>query len=560
MEKEKRQTKYILKTIWSFVQCSRKTFVILSMGVIIASLTTFFRPQIVSRLTDEGLAARRFDVVLLWCGMLTLVSMLEYGNELFQTKVFVRISNQFAQNLFVKALGKILRAPYSYTQSRASTELFNTINNDISRISLLLNRNSLMLVRLGFQIIGGIIGLIMLEWRVALLVFLIVPLKHFVVLRMSSKKTVLTERYIQEWQKFSGWFGEQTNGVIEIKLWNLYGKKYKEFLEEYKNVPKLNEQLEICDGKENIMSQGISLLLEILVYICCGYLLCKNQMSIGNVLAFLSYVMYVSAPVDAFTSIPYIWAQIKPSAERYVEILEWPEEPFGFMENSSVYQSELIFQDVTFAYTDKQNILENVSFKVKKGEKIAIVGGNGEGKTTLIYLMLGIITPVSGDIYMDGKSIREIGLKKWREHFALIGQKPYLFQGTIKSNIDLYDNMTMEQIESFAQKCGLDMKMESRAEGYAYRITDNGTNLSGGEKQKIAFLRAIMKNAEIIILDEALSNCDEKSRKIIRQIVLDETFDKTVILVSHYKEDLDGVQRVYEIKDGKLWVNSIHNC
>lgn len=216
------------------------------------------------------------------------------------------------------------------------------------------------------------------------------------------------------------------------------------------------------------------------------------------------------------------------------------------------YGNELFFQNVTCAYNDKQNILENVSFKVKKGEKIAIVGGKGEGKTTLIYLMLGIITPVSGDIYMDGKSIRDIGLKKWREHFALIGQKPYLFQGTIKSNIDLYDHMTIEQIKSFAQKCGLDMKMESRTEGYDYRITDNGTNLSGGEKQKIAFLRAIMKNAEIIILDEALSNCDEKSRKIIRQIVMDETFDKTVILVSHYKEDLDDVQRVYEIKGGKV--------
>lgn len=551
MEKEKRETKYILITIWSFVQCSKMTFAILSVGVIIASLTTFLRPQIVSRLTDDGLAARRFDVIMLWCGVLAAVSMLEYGNELFQTKVFVRISNQFAQNLFVKALEKILRAPYSYTQSRASTELFNTINNDIGRISLLLNRSSLMLLRLGFQIVGGIIGLILLEWRAALLVFLIIPLKHFAVLRMSKKKTVLTERYIQEYQKFSGWFGEQTNGVIEIKLWNLYSKKYKEFLEEYKNVPELNEKLEICDGKENILSQGISLLLEILVYICCGYLLCKNQMSIGNVLAFLSYVMYVSAPVDAFTSIPYIWAQIKPSAERYVEILEWPEEPLELVKSNSTFQKELSFQNITFAYEDRC-ILENINLNVKKGEKIAIIGGNGEGKTTLIYLMLGIITPNNGEICMDGKSIGDVGLKNWRDHFALIGQKPYLFQGTIKSNIDLYDNMTMEQIELFAQKCGLDMKMESRAEGYDYRITDNGTNLSGGEKQKVAFLRAILKDAEIIILDEALSNCDEKSRKIIRQTVLDETFDRTVILVSHYKEDLDGVQRVYEIKDGKL--------
>lgn len=552
---EKRQTKYILKSIWSFVQCSGKSFVILSIGIIVASVTTFLRPQIVSRLTDEGLVARKFDIVLLWCSVLAFTSMLEYGNELLQIKVFVKISNQFVQNLFVKALGKILRAPYCYTQSRASAELFHTIHNDISRISLLLDRNSLMMLKLGVQIFGGIIGLLMLEWRMALFVFLIIPLKQFAVLIMSKKKTVLTGQYLQEWKRFSEWFGDQTNGVIEIKLWNLYGKKHKEFLQKYKNVPKLNEQLEMCDGKESILSQGMSLFLEILVYVCCGYLLCKDQMSIGNVLAFLSYVMYVSAPIDAFTSIPYIWAQIKPAAERYMELLEWPEESFGFGNSNLAYQKELHFEDVTFGYTDKQNILENVNLKIKKGEKVAIVGGNGEGKTTLIHLMLGIVAPISGNIYMDGKNMKDIGVKSWRDQFALIGQKPYLFQGTIKSNIDLYDSKSMEQIELFARECGLDMKMENREGGFAYQITDNGVNLSGGERQKIAFLRAIMKDVEIIILDEALSNCDEKSRKIIRQIVLDKTFDKTVILVSHYKEDLDGVQKIYEIKDGHLHIH-----
>lgn len=287
---------------------------LLGIGVIIASLSTFLRPQIISRLTDEGLAAKRFDIILLWCAVLASVSVLEYANELLQVKVFVNVSNQFVQNLFQKALEKILKAPYSYSQNRTSAELFSTLHNDISRISLLINRNSLLLLRLGFQIVGGIIGLMILEWRVALLVLFIMPLKQLIVFKMSRKKTILTECYLNEWRSFSEWFGNQTGGIVEIKLWNLYGHKRKEFLKEYKKVPEVNEQLEICDGKENILGQGINLLLEVLVYICCGYLLCKNQMSIGNVLAFLSYVMSVSSPLDIFTSIPYIWAQIQPSA------------------------------------------------------------------------------------------------------------------------------------------------------------------------------------------------------------------------------------------------------
>lgn len=546
----KNGTKYIIKKIWPFLQWSRGKSVLLGIGVIIASLSTFLRPQIISRLTDEGLAAKRFDIILLWCAVLASVSVLEYANELLQVKVFVNVSNQFVQNLFQKALEKILKAPYSYSQNRTSAELFSTLHNDISRISLLIDRNSLLLLRLGFQIVGGIIGLMILEWRVALLVLFIMPLKQLIVFKMSRKKTILTECYLNEWRSFSEWFGNQTGGIVEIKLWNLYGHKRKEFLKEYKKVPELNEQLEICDGKENILGQGINLLLEVLVYICCGYLLCKNQMSIGNVLAFLSYVMSVSSPLDIFTSIPYIWAQIQPSAKRYVELLEWKEEELELEKEDSIESSELIFENVTFGYSEQQHILQNINLKIKEGEKIAIIGGNGEGKTTLIHLILGIVLPVSGKIYMGKKDMTEVGLGNWREHFALVGQKTYLFQGTIKNNIDLYDDMTLAQVEKFASECGLDMKTESREGGYNYKITDNGANLSGGEKQKIAFLRAIIKNAEIIILDEAFSNCDEKSRKIIRQIVMDEKFNKTVILVSHYRKCKYNSVVINSIKGG----------
>ena len=235
-----------------------------------------------------------------------------------------------------------------------------------------------------------------------------------------------------------------------------------------------------------------------------------------------------------------------------MELLEWKEEELELEKEDSIESSELIFENVTFGYSEQQHILQNINLKIKEGEKIAIIGGNGEGKTTLIHLILGIVLPVSGKIYMGKKDMTEVGLGNWREHFALVGQKTYLFQGTIKNNIDLYDDMTLAQVEKFASECGLDMKTESREGGYNYKITDNGANLSGGEKQKIAFLRAIIKNAEIIILDEAFSNCDEKSRKIIRQIVMDEKFNKTVILVSHYKEDLGGVQKIYEIKEGEI--------
>ena len=136
--------------------------------------------------------------------------------------------------------------------------------------------------------------------------------------------------------------------------------------------------------------------------------------------------------------------------------------------------------------------------------------------------------------------------------FAVVGQKPYLFQGTVKNNIDLYNEKDDVEIERLAKKLGIELNIEHHRKGYSYMVQDNGINLSGGEKQKIAFLRAFIKKSSIIILDEMFSNCDEESRRKIRKIVFDPELRETVILISHYKEDISEVDAVYELKNGVL--------
>ena len=153
---------------------------------------------------------------------------------------------------------------------------------------------------------------------------------------------------------------------------------------------------------------------------------------------------------------------------------------------------------------------------------------------------------------LGDKSILEIGLNEWRNQFAVVGQKPYLFQGTVKNNIDLYNEKDDVEIERLAKKLGIELNIEHHRKGYSYMVQDNGINLSGGEKQKIAFLRAFIKKSSIIILDEMFSNCDEESRRKIRKIVFDPELRETVILISHYKEDISEVDAVYELKNGVL--------
>ncbi len=542
----------LLKKLVKNVQLSHKSILILVTGIIISAFVTFIRPQIVSTLTDNGLAKKNFMSIVVWCAILLICAAFEYGNGLLQIKIFVKMNNQFVEDMYRMALNKILKAPYKYSQNRTSAELLSTINNDISRISLLLDRSSLVMLQFLFQIVGGTVGLLLLNWKMAMILLIILPIKQFIVNWLARNKTRLTEDYIGELQKFGTWFGNQTSGIIEIKLWNLYHKKEREFLEHYKSIPEINEKLEMCDGVENLLGTATGVLIEILIYLLCGYLVCRGEMSIGNLLAFISYSMYVASPLDVFSNIPYIWAQIKPSAKRFMELLEWPEEELESDIHMSHLQYDLELKKVCFQYDESHIILKDVDLYIPEGSRIAIIGDNGSGKTTLMNLLLGIMLPDIGEICMGNKSILETGLNEWRNQFAVVGQKPYLFQGTLKDNIDLYNEKDDGEIERLAKELGIELNIEHHSKGYSYMVQDDGTNLSGGEKQKIAFLRAFIKKSNIIILDEMFSNCDEESRRKIRNIVFDPELRKTVILISHYKEDISEVDRVYELKNGML--------
>ena len=286
----------LIKKITKEMHLSRIMVGILILGVFFSSIITFARPRIVSKLTDNGLANKNFSIIIFLCVVLLICSVFEYSNQLIQIKIFVKINNQFVENMYRMALNKILKAPYEYSQNRTSAEMLSTISSDISRLSLLIDRSSLMMLQFLFQILGGTVGLILIDWKVAIVLLIIMLIKQIIVNQLSKDKTKLTEKYISELQKFGTWFANQISGIIEIKLWNLYRKKECEFLEYYKKIPEINEKLEICDGIENTLEAMSGILLEIVIYFVCGYLVCKNEMRLGNLLAFifLCYVCFKS--------------------------------------------------------------------------------------------------------------------------------------------------------------------------------------------------------------------------------------------------------------------------
>lgn len=529
---------------------------IILLGWLSEMLITMFRPKMIGLLTDEGLIHQDYTRLCIWLGVLVCVSLIAYGNEIIHANVFARVGRQFARNLHQASFEKMMRIPISYLQKRNPAEVFSTMNVDINQITRLADNSSFRTIVFLFQLAGGLIGLVSLNYVMALAVLAVIPIKQITILKFAKNKNQLSDLYIREWQGFSEWYGAQVDGMQEIKLWNLYFRKTQEFGKQYNQFLHLSYQVAIWDSIERGAEQCLNLLLEVVIYLGCGYWVCSGRMSVGNAIAFLSYASYVSGPYGVIAQIPYIWADIRPSIERFLNFLDIEEEQLEGIEMNTGEETEtpaVEFRNVTFGYNEEHTVLENISLKIKRQEKIAIIGDNGEGKSTLIHLLLGLLIPKTGTIFFKENTMDDMGLIRWREHFSLVSQKPYLFPDTIKNNIDLEEQKSIKELEDLLSCYGMRTFIEKFHNGMSYRIIGNSANLSGGERQKISFLRAMSKEADIVILDEGFSNCDEETRKLCRRILLDPDLPKTVILISHYEEDIRGVDRIYKLKNHQLF-------
>ena len=529
---------------------------IILLGWLSEMLITMFRPKMIGLLTDEGLIHQDYTRLCIWLGVLVCVSLIAYGNEIIHANVFARVGRQFARNLHQASFEKMMRIPISYLQKRNPAEVFSTMNVDINQITRLADNSSFRTIVFLFQLAGGLIGLVSLNYVMALAVLAVIPIKQITILKFAKNKNQLSDLYIREWQGFSEWYGAQVDGMQEIKLWNLYFRKTQEFGKQYNQFLHLSYQVAIWDSIERGAEQCLNLLLEVVIYLGCGYWVCSGRMSVGNAIAFLSYASYVSGPYGVIAQIPYIWADIRPSIERFLNFLDIEEEQLEGIEMNIGEETEtpaVEFRNVTFGYNEEHTVLENISLKIKRQEKIAIIGDNGEGKSTLIHLLLGLLIPKTGTIFFKENTMDDMGLIRWREHFSLVSQKPYLFPDTIKNNIDLEEQKSIKELEDLLSCYGMRTFIENFHNGMSYRIIGNSANLSGGERQKISFLRAMSKEADIVILDEGFSNCDEETRKLCRRILLDPDLPKTVILISHYEEDIRGVDRIYKLKNHQLF-------
>lgn len=500
---------------------------------------------------DQGMAKKDFRYIYMQSILLLLVYVGQQLINLFQAKLSTEVKNRFINDLMGKSFAKLMKLKLEYFNKNNSAEIVNRLYHDADRTGQIVDRNIISIVSYAIGMISGSIGLILLNWKLSILVFLFVPVKFMIVYFMSLRNEQLEREVIVKSSEFSAWFGNIVNGIREVKLWNLYHAKGEEYSSQQQKILGINKKREMVNTYNLCGDSLVNAVLTVLTYIGGGWLVSKGRLSMGEVVAFLVYSISLTGPITSIINLRYFVSGIKPSIERMLNFFELDEEPSGQDIIANCDFKELILEDVTYAYGENK-VIDNLNVKIERGDKIAIVGKNGVGKTTLIQLLLGFIQPIDGTIYINGKNIRDLQLNNYRQLFSLVSQNVYLFKDSLLCNLDLKRDCDMEEIKSVCNRNGIDPIIHKLRYDYDSLIEENGANLSGGERQKLALVRAIIKKGEILILDEPTSNYDAVSADTFMDRVVKEYQDKTIIIITHDNRVLNKVDKIYNLEQGKL--------
>ncbi len=549
--------KHIIKRILSYLRPFKKEFILAGLLLAVATAIGFLQPLVIRQITDGGMLAQNLPELFWGVAALALLVLLNQGAEMAQTRLFVNVHNRSYYTIFQEVFHKLLRLRKSYFEDKNNAEILSCLQMDVSQVASITDRYTVMSVSYVFRIISGLVGLLMISWKLTLIVLAMAPLKVLLVRRLSGKQEKAMDQMIESSRDFSQWFGDNLEGIDEIKLWNLFESRDQAFQAKQKGVLKLQKDSAMIDAWNTLWETLLEWSVTILLYLVGGLLICQGGLTIGSVFAFVSYSWYVTGPVSALLNLKMYFARILPSAKRLFRFLDMESEqdqgkdqPKG---RALGLPPRLEFKDVAFSYQADRQILRGASFCVEPGEKVAIVGANGSGKSTILNLLLRFYTPDAGEITADGVPVSQLSLAGYRSLFSVVSQEPYLFLGDIAGNIDLTGQAPAARVAAAMETSGVTGYTAQMPQGVNTQIGRNGARLSGGEKQKLAVARALLKNAPVVILDEATSGFDAESDAYLHQVIVNQMAGKSVVMITHHYEHLEGMDRVYRLKDGLIY-------
>lgn len=527
---------------------------------ILGNATTKIFEGLVSKVSNSG-GGIDFDAIF---RTLTILASLYIISSIFsfvQTFITSDISQKVSYNLRKSISEKINKLPLNYYDKKTNGEVLSRVTNDIDAISQNLNQILSQMITSATTLIGVLIMMLSISVTMTLVSLIVIPLSLVMIMLVVKK----SQKHFRAQQEYLG----HTNGHIEemysghniMKAFNGEEKAIEEF-------DKLSDTLYNSAWKSQFLSGMMMPIMTfignlgyVIVAIMGGFLAIRNKIQVGDILAFIQYVRSFMQPIAQTAQIANVMQQTAAAAERVFEFLE-EEEVVEDVKNpisTEGIEGAVEFDHVRFGYNEDKIIINDFSINIKPGQKVAIVGPTGAGKTTIVKLLMRFYELNGGKILIDGHDYRDFTRNDLRKIFGMVLQDTWLFNGSIMENIR-YGRLDAsdEQVIEAAKLAHAHHFIKTLADGYNMEINEEADNISQGQKQLLTIARAILSDPKILILDEATSSVDTRTEVLIQQAMENLMEGRTSFIIAHRLSTIKNADVILVMKDGDIVEQGTH--
>ena len=497
-------------------------------------------------------------VVSLLIGLYILSAIFRYIQTWLMTQVTQTVTFRMRRQLSEK----INRLPLSYFDKQTYGEVLSRVTNDVDTISQTLNQSLSQIVSSTVMVLGILVMMFSISWQMSLVALLVLPLAGGVItlIAKSSQKQFLRQQV--QLGELNGHIEEMYGGHQVMRVFNGRKKSLAKF-------SRINNRLQESAWKAQFLSGLIYPIMNfignigyVIMAILGGWLAINGRLKIGDIQAFIQYIDQFNQPLVQVANIANVLQSTAAAAERVFEFLDEPEEQAEGKDLVKLthVKGEVEFDNVVFGYKPDQTIIKGLSAHIKPGQRVAIVGPTGAGKTTLVNLLMRFYEINSGAIKIDGVNIAQMKRSDVRQMFGMVLQDTWLFNGTIRQNL-LYGNPTAseEEMVATAKEAHVDHFVRSLPGGYDMMLGEEATNISQGEKQLLTIARAMLARTPMLILDEATSSVDTRTEVFIQKAMDKLMQGKTSFVIAHRLSTIRDADLILVVRDGNIIEQGKHD-
>lgn len=549
------------KPLIKLMKDEKGKLILASVIVVICGFSEIFTGYLNGK-SIECITEMNIKYALIYIGIYFLLEITTDGILYLKAKsILSKLESVLTRKLEFYTYQKALSLPAVAFEKMSSGEIINRITNDANTLSFVFLRllNMVTVLVTSFVVL---IYIFINSWIIGLEIIVCIIILYLIIKKYNPILEKIHKDRKKEQDKFISLTNESIRGIREIKTLGVKNNLVNNAIEIVKRI--FNKSAYEIDTKKNfdIGTGFLKSVLECGVIATSIILLYYKQISLSFLVSMTYYIYRFTYLIEDINELTQTYQKVKVSVSRVNDILEnrlFEDEKFGDKKLEKV-KGVIEFENVSFAYPDEENTLNEFNLTIKPKEKVAIVGASGQGKSTLFNLLTRIFDVSSGKIFIDNVNIKDLKESELRKNISIIRQEPFIFNRSIKENFLIVDeNLTLDEIRKYCKMAYLDDYIMNLPKGYDTVLGEGGVNLSGGQKQRLSIARTLSRNSKIILFDEATSALDNNSQDYIKRTIDNLVSNHTVVIVAHRLSTIMDADIIHVVDNGKVIASGKHN-